>query len=114
MYVCRDRYSGKTVPYSIACSAWKLRHLLVLIILLDKSDCLQYSRSLLSGESLVDDLGVAVDAQVVDGLGVLRRRVGAAANVLQRRSASGSSDGLHDGVFGCGKKGGRRKRERKD
>lgn len=56
------------------------------------------SRSLLSGESLENDLGVAVDAQVVDGLGVGRRAVGAAGDAAQRRGASGGSgDGLHDG-----------------
>jgi hypothetical protein len=54
-------------------------------------------RSLLSSEALEQDLCVAVDAQVLDGLGVLRR----AGRVLPGRSlgerrAHGLSEGLHD------------------
>lgn len=63
-------------------------------------------RSLLSGEALEDDLGLAVDAQVVDRLGV--RRAGGAvatAGVAQRRARGGSRNGLH-----CCEGGGRKKR----
>lgn len=70
------------------------------------------SRSLLSGEALVDDLGVGVDAQVVDGLSILRRRIGSAANVLQRRGASGSGEGLHD-VGGWRGEGVKKKKKRR-
>lgn len=65
-------------------------------------------RSLLSGEALEDDLGLAVDAQVLDRLGVRRagRAVVTAGSVAQRRARGGSGDGLH----GCGK---RKKKKRR-
>lgn len=67
-------------------------------------------RSLLSGEALEDDLGLAVDAQVLDRLGVRRagRAVVTAGSVAQRRARGGSGDGLH----GCGKRRKRRGEER--
>lgn len=68
----------------------------------------QNIRSLLSGEALEDDLGLGVNAQVLDGLGVGRagRAVATAGSVAQRRRArGGSGDGLH----GC--EGGEGKRE---
>lgn len=59
-----------------------------------------HSRSLLAGEALEQHLGVAVDAQVLDGLGVLRRaRCVRPGRGLGERRAHGLSDGLH-GV-GC-------------
>lgn len=56
-------------------------------------------RSLLAGEALEDDLGVAIDAQVVDGLRVrgAGRAVGATGDVAQRRRRHGvPGNGLHD------------------
>lgn len=56
-------------------------------------------RSLLSSEALEDHLGLAVNAQVLDGLGVGRagRAVATAGSVAQRRRArGGSGNGLHD------------------
>lgn len=60
-------------------------------------------RSLLSGEALEDDLGVAVDAQVLNGLGVRGRRaaVGAVGDVAERSRAHRSpGNGLHDETGG--------------
>lgn len=54
-------------------------------------------RSLLASEALEDDLGVAVDAQVLDGLGVGGggRAVGA-TGLSQRGGAHRSGKSLHD------------------
>lgn len=59
------------------------------------------SRSLLSGETLVDDLGVGVDAQVVNGRGVGRsgRAVRATGHLAQgRRAQNRSRSSLHGGA----------------
>lgn len=57
-----------------------------------------HSRSLLAGETLEQHLGVAVDAEVLDGLGVLRRAgcVGPGRGLGERR-AHGLSESLHGG-----------------
>jgi hypothetical protein len=85
----------RRIPYSMACCAWKL----------DAGSAWDTSlwvasvrlRSLLASEALEQDLCVAVDAQVLDGLGVLGRagRVLPGRGLGERR-AQGLSEGLHD------------------
>lgn len=55
-----------------------------------------HSRSLLSGKALEQDLGVAVDAEVLDRLRILRGagRILPGGGLGERR-AHGLSDGLH-------------------
>lgn len=69
-----------------------------------------HSRSLLAGEALEQHLGVAVDAQVLDGLGVLRRaRCVRPGRGLGERRAHGLSDGLHGVDCSCWMRRGRRR-----
>ena len=57
-------------------------------------------RPLLPGEALVDDLGVGVDAQVVDGGGVLRAARAVAPGLAEDLGGRPSSrKGLHLGRF---------------
>lgn len=77
----------------MACLAWKLQsrqH----AAQLPASEI--HSRALLSREALEQHLGVAVDAEVLDGLGVLRgaRRILPGRSLGERR-AHGLTDGLH-------------------
>lgn len=96
--MCRNMDAVWLVPYSMACCAWKLGPGVSFWTSRTLQERGKNSRSLLSSETLEDDLGIAVDAQVVDGLRVGRRAVGAAGDAAQRRGASGGSgDGLHDG-----------------
>lgn len=77
-------------------------------MLLSASRCRTNIRSLLSSETLEDDLGLAVNAQVLDGLGIGRagRAVATAGSVAQRRRArGGSGNGLHGCERGGKKKG---------
>lgn len=55
------------------------------------------SRSLLAGEALEQDFGVAVDAQVLDGLCILRRagRIVPAGRLGERRAQRKAEGGLH-------------------
>lgn len=55
------------------------------------------SRSLLSGKALEEDLGLAIDAQVVDGLRVGRGAVGAFGELAQRSRAHVTEGLLHLG-----------------
>lgn len=63
-----------------------------------------YARSLLASEALEDDLGVAVDSEVVNGSGVGRRStsaVGAAGDAADgSRAQSCSGNGLHYETMG--------------
>lgn len=78
-----------TAPVSVAAAARSRRGAL-------------HSRSLLAGEALEQHLGVAVDAQVLDGLGVLRRaRCVRPGRGLGERRAHGLSDGLHGVDCSC-------------
>jgi hypothetical protein len=83
------------IPYSMACCAWKLDAGSAWGISLSVTSV--RLRSLLAGEALEEDLCVAVDAQVLDGLGVLGRagRVLPGRGLGERR-AQGLSEGLHD------------------
>lgn len=62
----------------------------------------KYIRSLLAGETLEDNLGVAVDAQVVNGLRVRggSRTVGAVGDLAKGgRAQRCPGDGLHCGYL---------------
>lgn len=85
------------VPYSIACCAWNLKIHSQHQFPIAFSSPVQYSRSLLSGKALVDDLGVAVDAKVLNSRSVRRGRGGIALSShssLQSRSGT-SRESLH-------------------
>jgi DNA-directed RNA polymerase subunit N (RpoN/RPB10) len=79
----------------MACCAWKLPRVS------DQYFCgavIVHSRALLSSEALEKHLCVAVDAEVLDGLGVLRRacRILSGSGFRERR-AQGVSESLHRG-----------------